>query len=446
MRSRAEVREPEPPAAEPAASSPAPPLATVLRMQQGHGNAAVTRILQRQPAAPAAETPIRAGAGTGMVVPDSSSAHEKPDETSKVVASLVKDQQVKLASDAGEFHGIDLDGKRAYVRKSDLFTAIDSLPSAKEAEFEQRAAAASAAIDAAGHTMGGKAPSVAGTAKLHYGVGFPKWFMDLQYKVSMMDQWGQEEEAAQTVLQEYAHWYIEAWHGGKAPPSLVSVFGYVGRSSKNDKAANAAGMKSTRHFGGAAGSPNWCTATSTTSVIDGLRLMGYKPTVGPRKWADHITSLKSSTGASNFIGHPAAYSAQLMPGDQVMYLFRGAQYGGHTVTVVDDLGDSFTHVSGNTGAAVGVGIGESRRHKTPPSPNFVLANCNKVDTPEDRKASTDYIATIPWGDRVLIYSIVRYGAMFQELEDLKKLDPVKDADAVRKTLQRFQLEELPVHA
>jgi hypothetical protein len=415
--------------------------ARALQMQRTHGNAAVTRMLMRSPAT---ETPIRAGAGSGIVVSDTAPLYPKAEATGTALAQLAKDTPVKLTSDAGELHGVEADGKRGYVSKSDLFTAVDSLPAAKEAAFEQRAAAASAAIDAAGHTMGGKPPSVAGTAKVGSGIGFPKWFMDLQYKVSMMDQWGAEEEAAQQVLDDYATWYIETWHGGKVPASLQSAFQYVGRSSKNDAAAAAAGMQATRHFGGAKGSPNWCTATSTTSVLDGLRLMGYKPTVGPQDWANNAARTKSASGDKNFIGAPAAYASQLLPGDQVMYLFDGAQYGGHTVTVVDDLGDSFTHVSGNTGPAVGVGIGESKRLKTKPFDAFELSKCNQVDTKEQREASTKYIRSIDWGGKVLVYSILRYGAMFDELETLKALHPVNDAAAVKAILDKYKLAVLPV--
>jgi len=443
VRARPLEQEAEAPAAAPAAplAAAAPPVATVLRLQQGHGNAAVTRMLMRTPTA---ETPIRAGAGTGKVFSDTADLRAKPDAASPSIAQLPKDTPVTLSSEAGEFYGVEAEGKRGYMARSDLFTAIEQLPAAKEAAYEARAAAASAAIDAAGHTMGGKPPAVAGTAKTGSGIGFPKWFMDLQYKISMMDQWGPEEEAAQQVLDDYATYYIETWHGGKVPASLASVFQYVGRSSKNDAAAAAGGMQSTRHFGGAKGSPNWCTATSTTSVIDGLKLMGYKPTVGAQDWANHVAMQKSAGGAKNFIGAPAAYSAPLLPGDQVMYLFDGAQYGGHTVTVVDDLGDSFTHVSGNTGAAVGVGIGEAKRLKGKPFDAFDLAQCNRVETKEQREESTKYIRAIDWGGKVLVYSVVRYGAMFDELETLKALDPVADAAAVKKILDKYKLAVLPV--
>lgn len=459
MPDRLEDRQRKPEAVEQkTAEPPAPARAVdaVLQLQQGHGNAFVARMLKASgpslhrapptataPAAPA-ETPIRADAGTGIVVSDTAKFLDKPKDDAKVLSELAKDKSVKLVSEAGPFYGVEVDGKRGYVRSGDLFTAVDSLPSAKEAEFEARAAAASKAMDDAKHTSGAAAYAVAGTAKTGSGIGFPKWFMELQLKVSMMDQWDALEEAAQQVLEDYANWYVQMWHGGKVPPSLKSMFEYVGRSSKNDAAARKGGMQGTAHYGGAKGQPNWCTATSTTGVLDGLRAMGYERTVGAQAWANNVAAQKSGTGKGNFIGAALAYTAPLLPGDQVMYLMKGAQYGGHTVTVVDDLGDSFTHISGNTGAAVGVGIGEVKRWKTVPMPGFSLASCNKVDTEADRTASSTYIGTVPWGDKVLTYSIVRYGALFDELESLKALDPVNDAAAIKKMLDKYKLKPATV--
>jgi hypothetical protein len=436
-----------------AAPVPAPAVDALLRMQQGHGNAFVARMLKasgplvlRAPTAAPPETPIRVGAGVGQVASDAASFYEKADPGSKVLSTLAHSQTVKLVSEAGPFYGVEVDGKRGYVSTGDLFTAVDSLPSAKEKEFSDSAAAASKAIDDAKHTSSGKAYAVAGTAKTGSGIGFPKWFMELQLKVSMMDQWGPEEEAAQKVLHDYATWYVEMWHGGKVPPSLASLFEYIGRSSKNDAAARLGGKQGTAHFGGAKGQPNWCTATTTTGVIDGLKAMGYEPTVGAQAWANNVAAQKAANGQKNMITAPAAYSAPLIPGDQVMYLFAGAQYGGHTVTVVDDLGDSFTHISGNTGAAVGVGIGETKRWKSPPTPGFNLSKTMQVATKEEREASTAYIATIPWGDKVLTYSVVRYGAMFDELETLKALDSVKDAEAIKQMLTKYKLKPATVSA
>ena len=77
-------------------------------------------------------------------------------------------------------------------------------------------------------------------------------------------------------------------------------------------------------------------------------------------------------------------------------------------------------------------------------PGFSLAKCNSADTEADRKASTEYIGTVPWGDKVLTYSIVRYGALFDELETLKALDPVNDAAAIKKMLDKYKLKPATV--
>jgi hypothetical protein len=78
------------------------------------------------------------------------------------------------------------------------------------------------------------------------------------------------------------------------------------------------------------------------------------------------------------------------------------------------MGDAFAHVSGNTGDAVMLGIGESTRLKHAPraksgNERFNLAECNKVATAEERAASSAYIKKWDFEDAVLTYSIVRYG-------------------------------------
>ncbi len=114
------------------------------------------------------------------------------------------------------------------------------------------------------------------------------------------------------------------------------------------------------------------------------------------------------------IAGPTAYDVALRPGDLVMYLFDGCQYGGHTVSVIDDQGDTFTHISGNTGDAIMVGIGESNRLKHPPraptgGEKFNLAECSKVATTEERAASSEYIKKWDFEGSVLTYSIICYG-------------------------------------
>jgi hypothetical protein len=435
-----------------AAPAPAPAPAgdgavgLVLRMQRTHGNAHVARLLAR--------TPIRAGAGTGSLA-DADSAHvyEKPDEASKVVAELARGRSVDLTSDEGAFYGVAYDSTKGYVKSSALFTAIDAIPAAKEAEFAARAQTASDAIDAAGHTAA-KPLRGTGNAPTGTGVALPGWFRQLQFKLSMCSTWAKEEEAAQQVLDDYATFYVEAWHGD-LPPSLKILFQYAGRSSINQKSAAGGGFDSVGKFGGGltdkgTPKPNWCTQTSSSAILAALRDMGYAPTDAPDKIDQFFNNIaRQRVGGSPLaVGAPQAISAKLNPGDQVMYLFDGCQYGGHTVTVVDDLGESFTHISGNTGDAIAVGMGEAKRLKGDPRSKagggaFKLGECLKVASQEERDASTAYIATFDFGGKVLTYSIIRDSQFFAEIESIPALATTAEQD---KLLAKYHLKRIAVTA
>jgi hypothetical protein len=339
---------------------------------------------------------------------------------------------------------------RGYVKGSELATAIDELPAAKEAEFAARAKTASDAMDTAGHTAG-KQLRGAGTAPTSGAGTLPDWFRQLQFKLSMVTTWAQEEETAQQVLEDYMTFYTEAWHGD-LPPSLKFLFQYAGRSSINQKSASGGGFDSVGKFGGGIGksgkpNPNWCTRTSTSAIVNALRDLGYAPTDPPDKLDLFINNIaRQKVGGSPItLGGASAYSAQLNPGDQVMYLFDGCQYGGHTVTVIDDLGDSFVHISGNTGDAIAVGVGESKRLKGEPKVKaggaFKLQECNKVATEEERAASSAYIAGLDFGGKVLTYSIVRDSLFFAEIESIPALEDPAEQD---KLLRKYHLKRITV--
>jgi Bacterial SH3 domain len=428
------------------AMAPAGAVAMVLRMQQGHGNAHVARMLGQRRAL--ARAPIRAGAGTGELA-DVASAHiyAQPDVSSPVVGELQQGQKVDLTSDEGAFYGVVLGTTKGYVKSGELFTAIDQIPAAKEDEFAQRAAAAAAAMDQAGHTAG-HALRGRGTAPTGTGGALPDWFRDLQFKLEMVTSWGKEEDDAQQVLDDYATFYMNAWHGD-LPPSLKILFQYAGRSSINQKSASSGGFANVGKFGGGLNkegkpNPNWCTQTSTTAIIAALRDMGYAP-VDPSKIDAFINNiaLQRVGGQPNTVRAPEAITAKLNPGDMVMYLFDGCQYGGHTVTVVDDLGDSFLHVSGNTGDAIAVGMGEAQRLKGDPkskagNETFKLGECLKVATAEEQTASTAYIAKWDFGGKVLTYTVVRDSAFFAEIETIPGL-PQAEQD---KLLAKYKLRRL----
>ena len=117
----------------------------------------------------------------------------------------------------------------------------------------------------------------------------------------------------------------------------------------------------------------------------------------------------------------------------VMYLFAGCQFGGHAVTVIDDLGDSFTHVSGNSTNA-GVMIGEEKRltkepagfelSKATPGPVMDATDPKKIDkakTQAAHDAASKYLRGFDsaFGDAALVYSIVRYGSLLNGLTATK---------------------------
>jgi len=440
-----------PPATMPASPGAAPAagaLGLVLRMQSTHGNAHVARMLAEQRAAVLARTPIRRGAGHGSVAEaEKAQVYERPDESSKVVGELAQGKTVDLTSEDGAYYGVVFDATKGYVKSSDLATAIDELPAAKDAEFAARAKAAREAMDAAAHAAG-KALRGTGTAPATAsGTALPDWFRQLQFKLSMVTTWAKEEEAAQQVLDDYMTYYMEAWHGD-LPPSLKFLFQYAGRSSINQASGAKGGFDNVGKFGGGITggkpNPNWCTQTSSTAIIAALRNMGYAPATDKIEAFLNNINFQKVGGSPNFVQAPAAYSAPLNPGDQVMYLFDGCQYGGHTVTVVDDLGDSFLHISGNTGDAISVGIGEAKRLKNDPKVKsggtFKLAECNKVATKEERDASSAYIAGVDFGGKVLTYSIIRDSQFFAEIETIPEL-PVEEQD---KLLKKYKLKRVAV--
>ena len=198
---------------------PAGAVGLVLGMQTSHGNAYVSRLLAQQRAGTLSRMPIRKGAGHGSLAEaEKADIFESPSESSKKVGTLEKGKTVDLTSEEPGFYGVIAEGQKGYVKSSELVTAIDELPAAKDAEFAARAKAASDAMDAAGHAAG-KALRGAGTAPAGSGGALPDWFRQLQYKLSMVTTWAKEEDDAQQVLDDYMTFYMEAWHGD-VPPSV----------------------------------------------------------------------------------------------------------------------------------------------------------------------------------------------------------------------------------
>ncbi len=274
-----------------------------------------------------------------------------------------------LIGTAGDFFIVEVDGQRAYVKQAGIATAVDTPGDKTKEDWDKKLREMSDRLDKSGHKGGAALSGGGGMAKASSGphAAFSAEFMTLQNRLSLSETWDQELEDAQALLRDYALWYFASYHTTPLPPNVRIFFDYVGRSTKNAAAADKLKVKSTRHMGGyienGKRSIDWCTQSTSTAVMDALKESGTGIDFGKLQ-----SMLPKAQGN---IGAPAAYTAPLMPGDMVMYLFKGCQFGGHAVTVIDDLGDSFTHVSGNSTNA-GVMIGEEKRlTKLPKRPGAV---------------------------------------------------------------------------
>jgi hypothetical protein len=296
-------------------------------------------------------------------------------------------------------------------------------------DYEGRGKVALKKMQDANHPKGSNLRGKAGQGAITAGDTFPQWFMELQNAISISGVWKDEEEEGQLVLRDYANSKIDA----DAPASLTVFFDYVGRSSQNDADALKQGKLGASHFGGVIKAPNWCTTASRTALVDGLNKAGYAPQnqfeivnqlqkVKPKMKPDD-----DSGDCTSFFG-PNAYAEDLQPGDIVAFIFHGSQYGGHTGTVIKEDGESFTHVSGNTGDAIGVGISEAKRTREAPQ-NLALNKTLDSSQPDPTKA---YIESLGLGDRVLVYSIVRAGMIFTDLS----------ADGSDQTLAKYKVKKL----
>jgi hypothetical protein len=402
-----------------------------LHLQRSHGNAALSGWLARKPAPPKKPAPadvLTRGQGSAMIVGEdvSGDLYDAPDDTRTPIGRLKPDGEATLIGTAGDFYIVLVDGVKGYLKQSGVATMIDTPGADTKASWDRKLKAALATVDAATAKPG--APSTTsggGIAAVSSGPNnaFSADFMALELRLSSLSTWNQEMEDAADLLRDYALWYFTSYHATNLPGNLKVYFDYIGRSSRNDAAAREKHFRGTRHLGGfvegGQGSVDWCTQATTTAVKDALLEKSSKIDFA------QITRMASTSG--NALYAPAAYTAPLYPGDQVMYLFAGCQHGGHTVTVIDDLGDSFTHISGNATNA-GVLIGEKRRlTKKPASLDLAKATPGPVydkDKKFDKEATKavfkeadEHLRTVDsaLGDAALIYSIIRYGTVLNTL-------------------------------
>jgi hypothetical protein len=411
--------------------------ATALQLQRTHGNLAVRGWLARKPN-PAPAKPLPAdqlirGLGSAAIVDEDveGTLYDAPDDTRAPVGTLPKGQSVTLIGTAGDFYIIEFDDKRAYVKQRGIATAIDTPGDQLKADWDAKLRAMEDRLDRSNHKGGAALSAGGGMARASSGPhsAFSAEFMRLQNRLSLSDTWDQDLEDAQALLRDYALWYFTSYHSTAIPPNVRIFLDYVGRSTKNAASADKMKVKSTAHLGGfikdGQRSIDWCTQSTSQAVMDAL---------AESKSGVTFTALQQKLlpAAKGYINGAAAYTAPLMPGDMVMYLFNGCQFGGHAVTVIDDLGDSFTHVSGNSTNA-GVMIGEQRRlTKEPAGPGkFDLAQAcpgpvykdkertqlDKDATNAAHEAANKYLRTFDagFGDGALIYSITRYGSLLSGL-------------------------------
>lgn len=273
----------------------------------------------------------------------------------------------------------------------------------KEAEFASEGKAALSAVQA----LNGPRLNGGGDTKGVDVTGYPAWFTELQDYLINGSSWSETQEKAQNVLYRYAMFKTEA-DLGYVPAAVEFFFRYIGKSGGNNIAVTKAGYKGSEDLTGGSKSKNWCGGATSVAAVNSLKERGLRFKGGIEKWIQN----RSGKASAGTYWCTKANGIALTPGDQVSYL--GAHHNnntGHRVTVIQDLGSSFTHVSGNAGGGGNgsVRIGESKREEVPAAFN-----------PTEKKSEPR-----PKGEAVWVYSIQKTGDIFTELA---KLDGVPPSD------------------
>lgn len=311
----------------------------------------------------------------------------------------VSDKAKGEKADGGQKEG--LEEKKAEAKKH---TPPDPATVAKkETEFASEGASALAAVQA----LNGPRIQGGGDTKGMDVTGYPAWFTELQDYLINGSSWSETHEKAQNVLYRYAMFKTEC-DLGYVPAAVEFFFRYIGKSGGNNIAVTKAGYKGSEDLTGGSKSKNWCGGATSMAAEKALKERGLRFKGGIEKWVNSRSG-KSKAGS---YWCTKANGVALTPGDQVSYL--GAHHNnntGHRVTVIQDLGGSFTHVSGNAGGGGNgsVRIGVSKREDVPAA----FAPTEKKSEPR------------PKGDAVWVYSIQKAGDIFSELA---KLDGVPASD------------------
>lgn len=268
--------------------------------------------------------------------------------------------------------------------------------------------------------------------------GFPPWFATLQDRLIDSAQWRKDqEEDGQLLLAEYATKRFAQFYKGdasKIPGTMKVYIQYIGRSTSNQKAAAAAGFKSTANVGGAAGAKLWCASAGSSSVKLALESVGLGFAIPYETWMNVPPGVPS-------VGLPAAgVDAAIRPGDQISYLHGGLGTGGHTVTALSEsvgVGSVFEHVSGNAGGGTSgsVRLGSSHPRAKPPA----------TLTWDDISTKSPDVLKAP-ADKMWVYVIVRYSQFWDELGaiDLTVANPWATGPGAA-FLAKHKLKALAVH-
>lgn len=273
--------------------------------------------------------------------------------------------------------------------------------------------------------------------------GFPDWFSNLQNTLVESKEWRKDkEEIGQNLLADYAlRRFAVKFQGDttKVPPTVRIFMQHVGRSSGNQKVAEAAGLPSSKKLGGEAGAKNWCAQAGSSSVMLAMAAAGL--TVDDKTtWAKWL-----NYPPVPHLGLPgASVEAKIEIGDQVSYVEAALlAKGGHTVTALSSSrgeGTVFEHVSGNAGGggSGSVRIGSSKpRGKVPGHLTF---------TDFQNNAGADPALGTPPGV-MWAYIIVKYSSLWADLGAIDTTVPnVWQSKEGQAFLAKYQLKVAPVKA
>jgi hypothetical protein len=321
-------------------------LAQIVSLQRTAGNAAVTRMLARDPdpaapAAPAAEGGVAEKLLAGAF---DDTGDYKPDGTG-------------FAS--GELDGL----------------------------LKQTGSAWGGGIDTSapptGQSVDGSKPSGGDSAGKSVGE-HPPWVAAFQNKlIGVLGQWSHDDKVAQRLMQVFLRAWTRLKNSGQMAANVAVFYQYAGAHEENaaSQGMGTAGTKGVEQS-------NWCQQASTYAVCEALLRNGLRFKSPPgqegkerlgtsrinevgKQAGKYETWLKGGGGSRTAWGGDKCWASAISPGD--VFSFYSAAHGptstGHVVTAVTgaNAGEetAITVVSGNAGGE-SVRVEEIQRVKPPP--------------------------------------------------------------------------------